>query len=87
MESPDLFVVFRTTLFFVLTVYTLVTTATAGWHVLRLLRGDTSRHRLLRTYLGYQLLSVRLEPLRGELLQIALWLTMLGVLWWLHGVV
>lgn len=87
MESPDLFVLFRTTLFFVLTVYTLVTTVTAGWHVLRLLRGDTGHRRLLRTYLGYQLLSVRLEPLGGELLQIALWLTMLGVLWWLHGVV
>lgn len=87
MESPDLFVVFRTTLFVVLTAYAVVTTATAGWHVLRLLRGDTGHQRLLRTYLGYQLLSVRLGPLRGELLQIALWLTMLALLWWLHGVV
>ncbi len=87
MEAPDLFILFRTTLFLLLTVYALVTTATAGWHVLRLLRGDRGHQRLLRTYLAYQLLSVRLEPLRGELLQLAFWLTMLAVLWWLHGVV
>ncbi len=84
MKHPDPFAVYRTALFVALSAYYLVTTAGAAWQVAVLLRGREPHKSLLRLYLSYQLLSVRLRPLRGELLQIAFWGTMLAVMYWLH---
>lgn len=84
MHELDPFATFRTTLFIALAVYTVVTTATTVWRVTVLLRGNDPRKRLLREYLSYQLVSFRLQPLAGELLQMAFWCTILLLLWWLH---
>jgi hypothetical protein len=87
MSEIDSFELFRTTLFVALSVYTVATMALTSWHVARLLQGADPRRRLLRTYLGYVLVSFRVTPLRSELIQIALWTTMLLILWWLHTLV
>lgn len=84
MESLDPFAVFRNTLFVALAIYTLVTTAMSVARVFVLLRGHDPRRQLLRVYLSYQLLSIRLRPLAGELWQIVLWCAMLLLIWWLH---
>ena len=84
MQVPDAFYLFRNLLFVALTVYTVITMAHTAWQVGRLLHGDDPRRRLLRVYLSYQLLSFRVQPLWGELLQIAFWCTILAWLWWLH---
>jgi hypothetical protein len=84
MTEIDPFRIFRTTLFIALAVYTLLTTASTIWQVTIVLRGSDPDKRLLRTYLAYQLLSFRLRPLAGELVQIMFWITALLGLWWLH---
>ncbi|MBU0637417.1 MAG: hypothetical protein KKB50_01025 [Planctomycetes bacterium] len=84
MAEFDLFVFFRTTLFMFLAIYTLLAGAGTIWRVTRALRGDDPRNRLLRLYLSYQLASVRLRPLSGELLMIAVWALALCSIWWLH---
>ena len=84
MPRTDPFAVYRTTLFVALAVYTVLTTAGTAWRVTVLLRGNDPQRRLLRAYLSYQLVSFRLRPLAGELLQIAFWCTILLCLWWLH---
>ena len=84
MGESDPFSVFRTTLFVALAVYTGLSTAGTIWHVVGVLRGHEPEKRLLRTYLGYQLVSFRVRPLAGELLQIACWIAVLFGLWWLH---
>jgi hypothetical protein len=84
MQEFDLFTLFRTLLFVALTTYTVLATVSGLRRVVGLLRGRDPRKRLLRAYLGYQLVSLRLRPLAGELLQIAFWVTMLVCLWWLH---
>jgi len=84
MHELDPFGTFRTTLFVALAIYTVVTLAGTAWRVATLLRGTDPRKRLLRAYLGYQLVSFSLRPLAGELLQIGFWCTILLLLWWLH---
>jgi hypothetical protein len=84
MFTADPFIVFRTTLFAALLVYTCLALASTAWRTVVLLRGDDPRRHLLRAYLGYQLVSFRLRPLAGELAQIAFWLAALLTLWWLH---
>ncbi len=84
MKEFDLFVLFRTLLFVALTTYTVLVTVSGLRRVVGLLRGRDPRQRLLRAYLGYQLVSLRLRPLAGELLQIAFWATMFLCVWWLH---
>jgi hypothetical protein len=85
MSRPDPFLIYRTSLFIALAAYYVVTTAGGVWRVVALLRGSDPHRRLLRTYLSYQLVSFRVRPLAGELLQIAFWCTILLVIYWLHG--
>ncbi|MCK4342184.1 MAG: hypothetical protein KAY37_10740 [Phycisphaerae bacterium] len=84
MPEIEPFYVFRTTLFIALAAYYAVSISSAAWRVGVLLHGDDPRKRLLRLYFSYQLLSFRARPLSGELLQIAFWVTILVLLWWLH---
>lgn len=84
MNEIDPFAIFRTTLFVALAVYTVLTTAGTIWGVAVVLRGNDPRKRLLRAYLSYQLVSVRIRPLAGELLELAFWLAVLLGVWWLH---
>lgn len=87
MGATDPFLVFRTTLFVGVAVYTVLTTTGTIWRLVAVLRGDDPRKRLLRTYLGYQLATVRLRPLSGELVQLGIWVFVLAVLWYLHRLV
>ncbi len=84
MTDFDSFILFRSLLWFVLTTYTVLLTVTGLRRLLAALHGRDPQKRMLRDYLGYALVSVRLRPLAGELCQIAFWVTMLAVLWWLH---
>ncbi len=84
MHDLDAFLLFRTLLFIGVTVYTVIATLESLVRTLALLAGRDPKRRLLRAYVGYNLISFRLQPLTGELLQIALWTTILLVLWWLH---
>jgi hypothetical protein len=87
MPELDLFILFRTLLFIFLTIYSILLMVSGLWQVRVLLRGDDPAQEMLRVYVSYQLLTVRIKPLRGELTRIAFWLLMLGVLWWLHFVI
>lgn len=84
MNSPDLFDVYRNALFIALTVYTVVIMAVTMWFGARILVGQDPRKRLLRIYLSYQLLTIRIRPLAGELVAMAVWTLSLLGLWWLH---
>jgi len=84
MTTIDPFRVFRTALFIGVAAYTLVTTAGTIWRMIVVLSGRDPRKRLLRAYLSYQLVTVRLRPLAGELLGLAFWLAALLGIWWLH---
>jgi hypothetical protein len=81
----DPFKVFRSTLFLFLAIYGVLTLWSAAWRVRRLLAGTDPGKRLLRTYLAYQVVTVRLRPVGGELLQIGFWLALLVIIWWLHA--
>jgi len=87
MTEPDLFIFFRTLLFLFLGAYSLLLLASGLWRLRLLLSGPQTPRQLLRLYLSYQLLTIRLRPLRGELLQIGLWTLMLCLVWWLHTLV
>ena len=80
----DPFTVFRSTLFLFLAIYAVLTVWSAAWRVRRVLAGTDPGKRLLRTYLAYQVVTVRLRPLAEELLQIGFWSALLVVMWWLH---
>lgn len=84
MTDIDPFAIFRTTLFIALAVYTIVTAAGTILRVAVVLGGSDPKKRLLRAYLSYQLVRVRIRPLAAELLEIALWVAVLLGLWWLH---
>lgn len=85
MLHNEPFIVYRQVLFIALAVYYGVTTVVTGWQVAALLRGHEPQKRLLRVYLSYQLLTLRLRPSWRELVQIGGWTVILLVLWWLHG--
>ena len=80
----DPFAVFRTTLFCALAVYTVVTAVGTIGRVVVVLRGNDPEKRLLRAYLSYQVLSIRIRPLAGELWEIGFWVAVLLGIWWLH---
>ena len=84
MDGFDLFTFYRTTLFVFLGTYTLLLTISSVWQLVRLLAGPERHKEFLRTYVAYQLLTMRVRPVRGELLQIALLVAALGILAYLH---
>lgn len=83
--DTDFFGVYCLTLYAGIIVYTVVSAGMTAVQTAALLRGAEPQRRLLRTYLLYLLVSVRLRPLAGELAQIGLLTAALGGLWWLHG--
>ncbi len=85
MWALDVFEIYRTALFLALTLYYAVIMAASGWHIAGLLRGDDPTRRLLRVYLGYQVVSIRLRTFTPELLQMAAWLAGLGLVYWAHA--
>lgn len=85
--DTDFFGVYCLTLYAGIIVYTVVAMGLTAVETAALLRGDEPQRRLLRSYLLYLLVSVRLRPLAGELIQVALLAAALGALWWLHGLV
>lgn len=87
MSQLDPFYLFRTMLFVGLSVYYILATSVTIWRLVTLLRGRDRAHRLLRTVVSYQLVTIRLRPLAGELVQIGFLIVVLVVLWWAHGLV
>jgi hypothetical protein len=87
MFELDLFIFFRTMLFVFLTVYALLLLISSLWRLWALFAGSDREKQMLRLYISYQLLTIRLKPLRGELVQIAAWLAVLAGLWWLHTLI
>ena len=87
MPELDLFTFFRTMLFVFLAVYSVLLLSTSIWRLRGLFSGSDPTKQMLRLYVSYQLVTIRLKPLRGELTQIAFWLVMLSCLWWLHTLI
>jgi hypothetical protein len=87
MPELDLFAFFRTTLFVFLGVYSVLLLCSSLWRLWALFAGSDRTKQMLRFYVSYQLATIRLKPLRGELAQIAFWLSMLACLWWLHTLI
>ncbi|MBW7904155.1 MAG: hypothetical protein LC135_13545 [Phycisphaerae bacterium] len=85
--DTDPFILFRGLLVTLLTVYATLALVTGAVQFWRLISGEDRHKRLLRTYLGYQLLSLRLRPVAGELTQIAAWTILLIIVWRLHHLV
>lgn len=81
----DLFIFFRMMLFVFLTIYTVL--MLLGWvrRLIELFSGDDPRKEMLRLYVSYQLLAIRIAPVRGELIQIVFWLAVLALIWRLHA--
>lgn len=84
MEMTDPFAVFRTALFIGLTVYYAVDMTLFTVRGLGLITGDDPRRRLVRAYLSYLLVTVRIGPLAGELRDIAVWTLVLLLLYGMH---
>lgn len=87
MPDLDLFTFFRSALFFFLGVYSLLLLISTIGRLRTLLSGGDTRKQMLRVYLSYQVLTIHVKPLADELAQIAGWLILLGILWWLHWLV
>jgi hypothetical protein len=87
MAGFDLFIFFRTMLVVFLMIYGLLVLGSGIWRLTGLFAGHDPGRQMLRLYVSYQVLTIRLAPLRGELLQIALWLVVLFCVWWLHGLI
>lgn len=81
----DLFYTFRTAVFAGLVIYAVLSLSATVWQVVAYLRSDDPKVRWVRRYVTYQLVSMRLSPLAGELFQITLLLAALGTIWWAHG--
>ena len=84
MAELDLFFTFRTAMFVGVAVYAGISLAGTLWFVVSFLRSDDAHMRFVRRYVTYQLASVRIAPLSGELFQIVLLLGALGSVWWAH---
>lgn len=87
MTQPDVFDVYRNALFVALTIYTVVVMAITIGFGAKILAGRDPRKRLLRLYLSYQLLTIRIRPLADQLTATALWSLALLGLWWLHHLI
>ena len=84
MPNIDLFTFFRTVVFIFAGAYALAMTAAGAWQIWTLLHGREPHQRLLHRYVSYQVATVRIGPLAGELVQIGLWSAVLGFIWWMH---
>ncbi len=84
MWKVDLFYIYRDSLTVFVSLYYALTITAGAWQVARVLRGNDARRRMLRMYLSYQFLTIRVRPLAGELLQILAWLLILIGVWRLH---
>lgn len=84
MPDWDPFLIYQWLLMVLVTVYYAVVMAVAGWQIATVLRGNDPKLRMLRLYLSYQLVTIRLRPLASELLQIGVWSAALAGLWWVH---
>ena len=87
MAEFDLFIFFRTTLVIFLTTYAALMLGSVVGRLVSLFGGEDPQKQSLRLYVSYQLLTIRLTPVRGELLQIALWLALLVGIWRLHALI
>jgi len=84
MSEYDLFDVYRWLLLVILSIYSILVIGSSILGAARAVSGVAPHQRLLRTYLTYQLLTIRLRPAAGELRQIAAWLALLLVIWYAH---
>jgi hypothetical protein len=84
MHDFDIFNTFRTAIFVGLTLYYFLATGLMTMRLVRVLSGADPRLSLLRAYLSYHLVTIRIRPLAGELAHLALWTTILAALWWMH---
>jgi hypothetical protein len=87
MQKVDPFAVFRTSLLVGLLAYHVVTMASSLARAAAALRGTDPHKRLLRAYIHYYLVSIRLRPLAGELLELAVWGAILLFIWWLYTLI
>lgn len=87
MPEFDLFLFFRSTLVVFFTIYSVLLLSSGIWRLVVLLRGSDQTRQMLRLYLSYQLLTIGPKPVRGELVQIAFWLLILGALGWSHRLI
>jgi hypothetical protein len=69
VESVDPFLIFRTCIFVAVGVYTGLTMLGTIFKMVQILSGTDPRKRLLRTYLSYQLLAIRIRPLAASIVQ------------------
>ncbi len=87
MPEFDLFIFFRTTLVIFLAIYSALILSSTVWRLTTLFTGDDPKKQMLRLYVSHQLLTIRLKPVRGELLQIVFWFLILVCLWRLHRLI
>lgn len=87
MAEFDVFIFFRTTLVTFLMIYSLLVLSSTIWRLKSFFAGDEADKQILRLYVSYQMLTIRLKPARGELLQIGFWLLMLFCMGWLHTLI
>ncbi len=83
-DQIDPFLFFCTALTVFVSIYYLLAGAAMLRAASQALRGEDAERRFLRTYLLYQIVSVRIRPFAAELLQIVAWLTILALLWWVQ---
>lgn len=85
--SPDLFEFWRMVLWITCLTYSCIMIARTAYSWCSLLYAPGRQSRLLRRYVQFQLLRVRLLPLRRELALTAFYAVVLAVLLLLHGTV
>lgn len=84
MERFDPFVFYRTALFVGLAIWTTGTMMLSALYWWRWFQGETREKRLARAYAQQLLVSARVKPLMGELVQIVFWTVLLVLLWYAH---
>ena len=87
MAEFDLFIFFRTALVIFATVYSVLMFSSGIWRLVDVFGGGDPKKQMLRLYMSYQLLTIRLSPVRGELIQITLWLILLVCIWRAHSLI
>lgn len=80
----DLFELYSAMLFVFVTIYYILVFSFAGLNVGRVLSGTDKHKQLLRTYISYHLVTLRVGPLMSELLQILLWCFILIGIWYFY---